>query len=275
MAGSELSTLADCQARKGEVISNACSLDYGMNELTLIFRRIARHGFIGTCKLIPVNARWAWRQLRPSNLAERRRERALDRELGIDTARIVPKGVLLAETEITEEITFYQAVPLGIFEEMIACLPPDLSSFSFIDMGSGKGRALVLAGRLGFGEAIGVELSTNLHRIAEKNLARVRRSVGTNLRTLNMDARLFEFPAKPTVLFLNNPFGEDIVREVIVNIERARSDARYPVFLLYHWPVHKQALEERGSWQEIGRGSWRRDFGFEWRVYAFNPSRRL
>jgi hypothetical protein len=158
-----------------------------MNRLTLFIRRVSRHGVLGTMKLIPVNIRWAWRQLTPSNIAARRRERALDRELGIDTARIVSKGGLQAETKATDEITFYQAVPPRIFEDMTACLPPDLSSFSFIDIGSGKGR--ILAGRLGFSEVIGVELSSNLHRIAEKNLARVRGSMRTTLRALNMDAR--------------------------------------------------------------------------------------
>jgi SAM-dependent methyltransferase len=238
-----------------------------MNRLTLFIRRMSRHGALGTVNLIPVNIRWAWRQLAPSNLAERRRERALDREFGIDTARIVTKGSLQAETETTDEITFYQAVPLRIFEDVTACLPRDLSSFSFIDIGSGKGRALILAARLAFNEAIGVEFSANLHRIAEKNLARVNGSMRTTLRALNMDARLFEFPVIPTVIFLGNPFGEDITREVIEKIERTHSNANHPVYVLYHWPVHKKVLEERKTWQEIGRGAWRRDFGFEWRAY--------
>ena len=245
-----------------------------MNWLTLFIRRMSRHGVLGTIKLIPVNIRWAWRQLAPSNLAERRRERALDRELGIDTAGIVTKGGLQAETKTTDEITFYQAVPLRIFENMTGCLPPDVSSFSFIDIGSGKGRALILAARLGFHEAIGVEFSSNLHRIAEKNLARVRGSMRTTLRALNMDARLFEFPATPTVIFLGNPFGEDITREVIEKVERSHSNAIHPVYLLYHWPVHKKVLEERGTWQEISRGAWRRDFGFEWRAYVLLTGQR-
>ena len=238
-----------------------------MDKLRIFIRRVARHGVLGVLKLIPVNIRWAWQQLRPSNLAERRRERALDRELGMDTARIVPKGALRAETNATEDITFYQPVPLRIFKEMTACLPADLSSFSFIDIGSGKGRALVLAARLGFNEAIGVELSSILHRIAEKNLARVCGAVRTTLRSLNMDARSFEFPVTQTVIFLGNPFGADLTREVITNIERAHSNADYPVFLLYHWPVHRKVLEEREKWREIGQGAWRRDFGFEWRDY--------
>ena len=96
----------------------------------------------------------------------------------------------------------------------------------------------------------------------------------TTLRALNMDARLFEFPATPTVIFLGNPFGEDITREVIEKVERSHSNAIHPVYLLYHWPVHKKVLEERGTWQEISRGAWRRDFGFEWRAYVLLTGQR-
>ncbi len=249
-------------------------IEHRVSGMTLFFCRISRHGLLGILKLIPVNVRSAWRQLKPSNLAVRRRERALDRELGIDTAGTVTKGALQAETRTTDEITFYQPVPLRIFEEMTARLPPSLSSFSFVDIGSGKGRALVLAARLGFKDITGVELSPILHKTAEKNLARLRRSPLPTFRVLNMDARLFEFSAKPMVLFLGNPFGEEITREVLTNLERAYSNSDHPVFLLYHWPAHKKVLEERGMWQEIGRGAWRRDFGFEWRNYALVTGRR-
>jgi diketogulonate reductase-like aldo/keto reductase len=50
--------------------------------------------------------------------------------------------------------------------------------------------------------------------------------------------------------------------------------ADHPVFLLYHWPVHTKVLEERGTWEEIGRGAWRRDFGFEWKALTFVSAQR-
>jgi len=78
----------------------------------------------------------------------------------------------------------------------------------------------------------------------------------------------------PTVVFFGNPFGDTMTRQVIQNIERAHLNSNFPVFFLYHWPVHKQALEERGTWQEISRGAWRKDFGFEWRDYALVTGQR-
>lgn len=240
-----------------------------MDGLAFFFRRMSRHGLLGTLKLIPRNIRWGWRQLKPSNVAERRRERALDRELGIETATHLTRGQLEAEWDSPKAPTGYQAVPREIFEEMVGCLPTDLSSFCFIDIGSGKGRALVLAARHGFPLVIGVELSSGLHRIAEKNLARIGGSLPATIRTLNLNAREYQFPGTPTVVFFANPFADkEIMREVVGNIERAHRQSGEPVFLLYHWPVHEKVLLEQGVWREFSKGHYRRDWGFEWKAYT-------
>ena len=42
--------------------------------------------------------------------------------------------------------------------------------FSFIDIGCGKGRPLIIASRFGFKRLVGVEYSRRLSRAAEKNL---------------------------------------------------------------------------------------------------------
>ena len=235
----------------------------------MFVRRIARHGFLGSLKLIPVNIRWAWRQFTPSNLAERRRERALDRDLGIETADGLSQGAIEVETQIetSAQLVRYEPVPLKIFDDITACLPGNLSAFTFIDIGSGKGRALILATRRGFAEVIGVELSPTLHRVAVKNLAKVGNSLGANLYTLNLDARLFQFPPAPSVIFLYNPFGESLMREVVGNIERAHASVSHPVFLLYHWPVHREVLHESGRWEEIDHGGWNAEIGYVWRTF--------
>ena len=46
--------------------------------------------------------------------------------------------------------------------------------FAFVDMGSGKGRALLVASELPFAKIVGVELSQELHQIAEENVRRYR-----------------------------------------------------------------------------------------------------
>ena len=245
-----------------------------MKWLRIFIRRISRHGVLGTMKLIPVNIRWACRQLKHSNVAERRRELALDRELGIETAGSLTRGQLEAEWSETKAPTGYQAVPREIFDEMIASLPIDPATFCFVDIGSGKGRALALAAKRGFPLVVGVELSPKLHRIAERNFARIGGSLGASIRTLNLNARDFRFPGTPSVIYLFNPFEDEaITREVIENIERAHYASGRPAFLLYHWPVHEAVLREKGTWQEFSKGHYRRDWGFQWKAFVLTSMR--
>ena len=44
------------------------------------------------------------------------------------------------------------------FREMMAALPIDFHKFTFIDVGSGKGRTLLMASEYGFKQIVGVEL---------------------------------------------------------------------------------------------------------------------
>jgi SAM-dependent methyltransferase len=226
-------------------------------------RRVRRHGLLGTARLIPVNIRWIWGALKPATVAARRRERAVDRELGINTAGDVPGGAAAAEAGISAEVYPYQPVVREEFEEMMGSLPRDVSSFCFIDIGSGKGRALVLAARHPFAEVIGIELSASLHRIAEQNIRKVAPSLRGRVKLINQDARQFAFPVMATVIFLFNPFGEEVMREVVRNVERAYRDSSLPIYLLYLWPFQEKAITESNMWQEINRGRHWKSFKLE------------
>jgi hypothetical protein len=121
---------------------------------------------------------------------------------------------------------------------------------------------------------IGVELSPTLHRIAEKNFARIGGSLPASVCLLNIDAREFVFPGTPTVVFLYNPFTEEeIMRTVVANIEHAHRPSGNPAFLLYHSPVQEGVLRERSAWREFSKGRYRRDFnGCEWKAFTFVES---
>jgi SAM-dependent methyltransferase len=234
-----------------------------MDALSLLVRRIRRHSLAGIIRLIPVNIRFVCDSLKPAAIAARRRERALDGELGIDTAGNVPGGVAAAEFATRMQIYPYHPVVPDVFDEMMGCLPEDISSFNFIDVGSGKGRAVVLAARRPFAEVIGVEISHRLHRIAAKNLEKIGPFLHAVVKIFNQDARSFLFPPKPSVIFFFNPFGEDVMREVLGNIERTHVNSGVPVFLLYFWPAQERVIQERGLWREIGAGR-------HWRAFAFD-----
>src|SRR5262249_45180057 len=84
--------------------------------------------------------------------------------------------------------------------------PLNLRNFTFVDMGPGKGRALLLAAEQPFARVIGVEVLPELHAIAQQNIAAAAsRLVCHKIESISADARIFQFPDGPLVVFLFNP----------------------------------------------------------------------
>src|ERR1700733_13400481 len=65
----------------------------------------------------------------------------------------------------------YQPTEPSLFREMMASLPIAFDEFTFVDLGSGKGRTLLMASDYPLKKIIGVEILPELHKIAQKNLA--------------------------------------------------------------------------------------------------------
>jgi SAM-dependent methyltransferase len=140
----------------------------------------------------------------------------------------------------------YQPTEPALFREMMAALPIDFREFTFIDIGSGKGRALLLASEYPFRRIIGVELIADLHRAAEENIAewRTRTGQGASVEALCMDAREFVFPETPLVLYLFNPLPESGLRQVVRNLEESSRRTPRPVWMIYHNPLLESLLDE-------------------------------
>jgi hypothetical protein len=140
----------------------------------------------------------------------------------------------------------YQPTEPALFHEMLAALPIDFSNFTFIDLGSGKGRTLLMAADYPFRKIVGVELLPALHRAAEENL-RAYHSPAQKCFAVELvcgDARDFVFPEEPIVLYLFNPVSETILREVIGKLEKSLIGRPRPIRILYHNPLLERVLEE-------------------------------
>src|SRR5262249_41876406 len=108
-----------------------------------------------------------------------------------------------------------QALALSIQQSALSqgiAAPTGLQDFIFIDLGSGKGRSLLMAAAYGFKRIIGVEFMPEWHRAAEEN---IRKFAAANpsappIESVCMDAVDFDFPAEPLVVYLFNPFPEPV-----------------------------------------------------------------
>jgi SAM-dependent methyltransferase len=143
----------------------------------------------------------------------------------------------------------YQPTDPEVFQEMMSHLPADLTSFTFIDVGSGKGRTLLMASEFSFQRIVGVEIVPALHRAAEQNIAAYRsgtRQCAAVESTL-VDACEYEFPPTPLVLYLFNPLPPKSLNCLLDNLHS--SWLRHPreLWLIYHNPILLE-LVERHSW---------------------------
>lgn len=101
--------------------------------------------------------------------------------------------------------------------------PTGREEFTYIDVGSGKGRTLILASEVGFKRTIGVEFSGDVHVLAGRNIKSYCRFNRTDCEfiLINEDATQYELPPHKLVLFFANPFLPALWPDMIDNIVRS------------------------------------------------------
>lgn len=89
----------------------------------------------------------------------------------------------------------YEGTPIAAIHKIIRRLKVDRPQFTFIDLGSGKGRVLLIAAQYPFKSVIGIEFSETLHNIALSNIQRYCElgRVKTRPTSINCDAAGFDF----------------------------------------------------------------------------------
>lgn len=148
----------------------------------------------------------------------------------------------------------YQATEPGLFREMLESLKIDFSRFTFIDLGSGKGRVLLMAADFPFRRVVGVELLPSLHGTTQENIRKYKSDSQKCFAVESVcgDAREFDFPPEPTVLYLFNPLPEPGLVAVVAGLERSLRDCPRPVYVLYHNPLLEHVLGDNPRLKKVG-----------------------
>lgn len=161
-----------------------------------------------------------------------------DRAYGTDTSGFVAAEKLPESEGARVHAICYAGSQPSVIRRALASLPP-LDSFTFVDLGCGKGRALLVASEFPFREILGVELSAPLARIAHRNAARFARRLPQrpSIAVALADASMFPLPAGNLVLFLYHPFGAALVAKVVAGVEAALAVGHRRIFIVYYNPV--------------------------------------
>lgn len=145
-----------------------------------------------------------------------------DLEFGVRTSGLIAGRNLKCGSRADRHNTAYFGVAPSVFHEMIALWRRSkpagtIDQFTFVDIGAGMGRAVLLASEFPFRSVIGVELNPRLARIARKNVAHWKAAglARAPVRVVCRDAVEFKIPPGPCVVFMFNPFGGPIMRRLL------------------------------------------------------------
>jgi predicted RNA methylase len=262
VSGSDKRTHAELQPEEGVIVHRL--------PLTKMFRDWARsvrlHGPLGAAGYLFDLVR-----VHRAELAE-----GFDARFGTDTAAVVyPWNLPSINSEHTKEIHSYEATPAWLIREILESVPLQPQLFAFVDMGSGKGRALLVASELPFAKIVGIELSQELHQIAEENVRRYRPASQrcTALFLHCMNAVEYTFGPEPLVLFIFNPFGRDFVRTILASLDASLSAMPREAFVVYINPRF-EALARSAHFLHLVRkgGVWWRPWS-RYVVYASSAAK--
>ncbi|HEX4772191.1 MAG TPA: class I SAM-dependent methyltransferase [Bryobacteraceae bacterium] len=160
------------------------------------------------------------------------------------TRRVRTSGIVyltqagIPADEIRDSEYYVPARPRHIREALCATPVGNVSDYTYIDLGSGKGRTLFVAAELPFRQIIGVEFSKKLHEIAGANVRTFswgkRRCC--EITCLHMDAAEFKFPEGPLILYMFNPFGAGTMQRVLKNLAKSLGREPRHVVVVLLWP---------------------------------------
>ena len=226
----------------------SANLMTSLSRLTFTMRRvIAAKGFSGLLDT-------AWHRLlrRPVVAEPRISKYSFDTRYGVHTSG------LLNSTSENDQFAYYGINPsvfCGACRRWMDTLnsPAHLEKYSFVDLGSGLGRALLLASELPFREVIGVEVSPELVAGARNNIETWIAGGHSRapIRVQQQDVRQFDFPRAPLLVFLYNPFGERTLLEVLARLSSLCQLSSGTIDILYCYPKYGYVFDKKSPFKKL------------------------
>jgi 16S rRNA G966 N2-methylase RsmD len=204
-----------------------------------------------------------------------------DIAFGVRTSGLIAGRHLKSGHKHDRHATAYFGVAPSVLFEMMqrwrrSSPAASIAETTFVDIGAGMGRAMLMAAAQPFRAVVGVELNSTLVRIARKNFTLWRKAgrARAPIRMVCGDAADFVFPDGPCVAFLFNPFGAGVMRKVLRGM--ARSFAKRPgeLDILYVNNEQESVLEAQAGFERLFLGQVKRserDATADRRILANQP----
>lgn len=214
------------------------------------FRLVRRHGLADSAGFVARNVR---------HLVADRMARKWDRDHNVDTAGSIQLAGLSIVGPHRDQGNECLCTSPKTFDFIMRSLPKDLGGHTFIDIGAGKSRTLLLASRYPFARVVGVEFAHELVGIARRNIKSFRDAAQKcrDLEIVEADAATYDFPPTPLVVYFYNPFSKQVFDIVIANLVASLRAQDRPCHLVYGSSSHaaidwaKPAILASGAFEQL------------------------
>lgn len=200
---------------------------------------------------IPELRRRVKRYISPSARAARRRHLAdsvnFDATTGYRTNEIVAIDDLTIAADL-EGSRHYEGAAIFTIVSVLDMLDLPPEETTFVDLGCGMGRPLLIAAERPFKRIVGVEFARELIDIAAQNFEHRATVHGPDNRVelVCTDAATFAIPDGPVAFFFFNSFGPPVLDRVLANIHESWRASPRPIRFIYLNIQHLEVVHAAG-----------------------------
>jgi predicted RNA methylase len=171
-----------------------------------------------------------------------------ERRLGVETSGMVELSDLgIQNSEFSE----YTPIGYSAIYSALNRIPLPVSSVSFLDYGSGKGRGIIAAATFPFRKVLGVEISEELNNVAKANIEAMRHRKAEVIEVVQCNAEKFAVPDDVNLIHFFNPFSGAPLEKVVRNILVSHRAKPRTIYIIYFNKMHFERLVKHAGYHWI------------------------
>jgi SAM-dependent methyltransferase len=165
--------------------------------------------------------------------------RRFDRRYSVDTSGDIASIHLDVVGDNKAYGAAFLSTPEKTLRRALDVLPENVENFSFIDIGAGKGRALLLASTRNFKRILGVEYAPELVACARRNFQTYRNpaQICRDLSCVCADAASFEPPLDDSVFYFLRPFEDNVMAAFLQRLKKSYAARPRKIIIMFVSPA--------------------------------------
>jgi len=180
---------------------------------------------------------------------------------GLLSGKIIAHGTGHNATDLTAYYGIAPSILRALLDLWVRELHPlaPIERTVFLDVGAGKGRAMLVASEYPFLRVEGVELNPKLADITRRNISLWENSQQSTMLAPVLlhenDATRMPLPKEPLLAHLFHPFEDRLLRRFLRHLEKDLTERPRPFDLLYVNAEHDSLLDQHPAFERLWLGN--------------------